>query len=238
MATAQIYTPCDRLPLATAAHAWAFLPRLGAACGNAGGLSPGAHPYGIKPTFGRSETSVILETSAQWRQPHAGCYLAMRRKKQRNRCASRQLQDKVGGVAPDRPLLEVEWRVVAPEIEWCPLPRLAAESTPIKTFPICIRFGKAARPCPDPKLRVRPTLGINRAWPILFASCRPTIKTSTAGVGSGDRAAKTAAISARSPRTGRSTRLLVARSPRGAHRACKLSMRSAARQHTRRSWDL
>jgi hypothetical protein len=36
------------------------------------------------------------------------------------------------------------------------------------------------------RLRLWPKTGIDPAWPILFASCRPTIKTGTAGV-RGDR---------------------------------------------------
>ena len=103
-----------------------------------------------------------LHTHAQWRQPRARRYPMMRSEKQQNRPASRQLQDKVGGVAE------------------------RGEHAMKNIADLLILFLARSPTTSDTKVRLWPKIGIAPAWPILSASCRPTIKTSTAGV-RGDR---------------------------------------------------
>jgi hypothetical protein len=97
--------------------------------------------------------------------------------------ASRQLQDKSGGVAPAG-LLLIERSVAAPEV--MSTSTVGCRSTPWNRSPISYgAFGKGASPRPIPRLRLRPKTVIDRVWPILSASCRPTIKSGTAGVDPG-----------------------------------------------------
>ena len=92
--------------------------------------------------------------------------------------ASRQLQDKTGGVAPAG-LLLIERSVAAPEV--VSAATAGSRSTPWNRSPISYGgFGKGASPRPILRLRLWPKTVIDRVWPILSASCRPTIKTGTA----------------------------------------------------------
>ena len=94
--------------------------------------------------------------------------------------ASRQLQDKTGGVAPAG-LLLIARSVAAPEV--VSAATVGCRSMPWNRSPISYGgFGKGASPRPILRLRLWPKTVIDRVWPILSASCRPTIKTGTAGV--------------------------------------------------------
>jgi len=94
--------------------------------------------------------------------------------------ASRQLQDKTGGVAPAG-LLLIERSVAAPEV--VSAAAVGCRSKPWNKSPISYGgFGKGVSPRPMLRLRLWPKTVIDRVWPILSASCRPAIKTGTAGV--------------------------------------------------------
>jgi hypothetical protein len=93
---------------------------------------------------------------------------------------NRQLQGKVGGVAPAGLSLD-RAKLAAPEV--VSAATVGCRSMPWNRSPISYGgFGKGAGPRPILRLRLWPKTVIDRVWPILSASCRPTIKTGTAGV--------------------------------------------------------
>ena len=92
---------------------------------------------------------------------------------------SRQLQDKVGGVTPAG-LLLIERRAAAPVISvHC---TVGCREYAMKNIAdLLMRVWQSSQPA-----LLWSKTGIDPAWLILSASCRPTIKTSTAGI-RGDR---------------------------------------------------
>jgi len=94
--------------------------------------------------------------------------------------ASRQLQDKTGGVAPAG-LLLIERSVAAPEV--VSAAAVGCRSKPWNKSPISYGgLGKGVSPRPMLRLRLWPKTAIDRVWPILSASCRRAIKTGMAAV--------------------------------------------------------
>ena len=120
----------------------------------------------------------ICHTRARWPGPATGGTDQAESGMQRNRTHEPAVARQDRRRSARRPSLD-RAKLAAPEV--VSAATVGCRSMPWNRSPISYGgFGKGAGPRPILRLRLWPKTVIDRVWPIL--SCRPTIKTGTAGV--------------------------------------------------------